>query len=80
VQHSRPPLDPVNVSSGVQLPRFGPVLLSCVSINRSRILGFHSFFQSSALAASTELHAKQYVTTVSPKPGGGGLPQGQNQL
>src|SRR5450631_4004788 len=31
-------------------------------------------FQSSALAASTELHAKQYVTTVNPKPGGGGLP------
>jgi RND family efflux transporter MFP subunit len=31
-------------------------------------------FQASALAASTELHAKQYVTTVSPKPGGGGLP------
>src|SRR5450432_2226636 len=31
-------------------------------------------FQSSALAASTELHAKQYVTTVNPKPAGGGLP------
>jgi RND family efflux transporter MFP subunit len=31
-------------------------------------------FQSYALAASTELHAKQYVTTVNPKPGGGGLP------
>jgi RND family efflux transporter MFP subunit len=31
-------------------------------------------FQASALAASTELHAKQYVTTVNPKPGGGGLP------
>jgi RND family efflux transporter MFP subunit len=30
--------------------------------------------QASALAASTELHAKQYVTTVNPKPGGGGLP------
>jgi RND family efflux transporter MFP subunit len=31
-------------------------------------------FQASALAASTELHAKQYVTTVNPKPAGGGLP------
>jgi RND family efflux transporter MFP subunit len=31
-------------------------------------------FQASALAASTELHAKQYVTTVNPKPSGGGLP------
>jgi RND family efflux transporter MFP subunit len=31
-------------------------------------------FQASALAASTELHAKQYVTTVTPKPAGGGLP------
>jgi RND family efflux transporter MFP subunit len=31
-------------------------------------------FQASALAASTEIHAKQYVTTVNPKPGGGGLP------
>lgn len=31
-------------------------------------------FQASALATSTEIHAKQYVTTVNPKPGGGGLP------
>lgn len=31
-------------------------------------------FKASALAASTELHAKQYVTTVNPKPAGGGLP------
>jgi RND family efflux transporter MFP subunit len=31
-------------------------------------------FQASALAVSTELHAKQYVTTVNPKPAGGGLP------
>jgi RND family efflux transporter MFP subunit len=31
-------------------------------------------FQASALAASTELHAKQYVTTINPKAGGGGLP------
>ena len=31
-------------------------------------------FQASALTASTELHAKQYVTTVNPKPGSGGLP------
>jgi RND family efflux transporter MFP subunit len=31
-------------------------------------------FQASALAAATELHAKQYVTTVNPKPAGGGLP------
>jgi RND family efflux transporter MFP subunit len=31
-------------------------------------------FQASALAASTELHAKQYVTTVNPQAGGGGLP------
>jgi RND family efflux transporter MFP subunit len=31
-------------------------------------------FHSSALAAESELHAKQYVTTVMPKAGGGGLP------
>lgn len=31
-------------------------------------------FQASALAASTEIHAKQYVTTVNPKPSSGGLP------
>jgi len=31
-------------------------------------------FQASALAASTELHAKQYVTTINPKPAGGGMP------
>jgi RND family efflux transporter MFP subunit len=31
-------------------------------------------FQATALAASTELHAKQYVTTVNPKPADGGLP------
>jgi RND family efflux transporter MFP subunit len=31
-------------------------------------------FQATALAASTEIHAKQYVTTVNPKPSGGGLP------
>jgi RND family efflux transporter MFP subunit len=31
-------------------------------------------FHSSALAAESELHAKQYVTTVTPKAGGGGLP------
>jgi multidrug efflux pump subunit AcrA (membrane-fusion protein) len=31
-------------------------------------------FQASALAASTELHAKQYVTIINPKPGGEGMP------
>jgi RND family efflux transporter MFP subunit len=31
-------------------------------------------FQSSALAASTEIHARQYVTTITPKAGGGGIP------
>ena len=31
-------------------------------------------FQASALESSTELHAKQYVTTINPKAGGGGLP------
>jgi len=31
-------------------------------------------FQASALVASTEVHAKQYVTTVTPKAGGDGLP------
>ncbi len=31
-------------------------------------------FQASALAASTELHAEQYVNTINPKPGGEGLP------
>ena len=30
--------------------------------------------QASALAASTELHAKQYVTIINPKPGGEGMP------
>jgi RND family efflux transporter MFP subunit len=31
-------------------------------------------FHASALAAESELHAKQYVTTITPKAGGGGLP------
>jgi len=31
-------------------------------------------FQASALVASTEFHAKQYVTTINPKSGGEGLP------
>jgi RND family efflux transporter MFP subunit len=31
-------------------------------------------FQASALVASTELHAKQYVTTINPKAGGEGMP------
>jgi RND family efflux transporter MFP subunit len=31
-------------------------------------------FQASALESSTELHAKQYVTTINPKASGGGLP------
>jgi len=34
------------------------------------VRGFHA----SALAASTELHAKQYVTIINPKPGGEGMP------
>ncbi len=37
------------------------------------VLGMR-FFQASALAASTELHAKQYVTTITPQAGGTGLP------
>ena len=31
-------------------------------------------FHSTALAASTELHAKQFVTTILPKPAGKGVP------
>jgi RND family efflux transporter MFP subunit len=31
-------------------------------------------FHAAALAAESELHAKQYVTTITPKAGGGGLP------
>jgi len=31
-------------------------------------------FQAAALGASTEVHARQYVTTITPKVGGGGLP------
>jgi RND family efflux transporter MFP subunit len=31
-------------------------------------------FQASALAASTELHAKQFVNTINPRPGGEGMP------
>jgi RND family efflux transporter MFP subunit len=31
-------------------------------------------FQASALAAATEIHAKQYVTTTTPKMGGDGMP------
>jgi RND family efflux transporter MFP subunit len=37
------------------------------------VLGMR-FFQANALAASTELHAKQYVTTITPQAGGAGLP------
>src|SRR5258708_5922758 len=46
----------------------GALLLGGIIVLITRV------FQASALAAATEMHAKQYVTTITPKAGGGGLP------
>jgi RND family efflux transporter MFP subunit len=46
----------------------GALLLGGIIVLITRV------FQASALAAATELHAKQYVTTIAPKVGSGGLP------
>jgi RND family efflux transporter MFP subunit len=46
----------------------GALLLGGIIVLITRV------FQASALAAATEVHAKQYVTTITPKAGGGGLP------
>jgi RND family efflux transporter MFP subunit len=46
----------------------GALLLGGIIVLITRV------FQASALAAATEAHAKQYVTTITPKAGGGGLP------
>ena len=45
----------------------GALLLGAIIVLITRV------FQASALAAATEVHAKQYVTTITPKAGGGGL-------
>jgi RND family efflux transporter MFP subunit len=47
---------------------FGALLLGGIIVLITRV------FQASALAAATEVHARQYVTTITPKAGGGGLP------
>jgi RND family efflux transporter MFP subunit len=46
----------------------GALLLGGIIVLITRV------FQASALAAATEMHARQYVTTITPKAGGGGLP------
>jgi RND family efflux transporter MFP subunit len=48
-------------------------ILTCLGIGGIVILVLRAF-QSTALAAATELHAKQYVTTIAPTPTGKGLP------
>jgi RND family efflux transporter MFP subunit len=48
-------------------------ILTCLGVGGIIILVLRSF-QATALAAATELHAKQYVTTITPKPAGKGLP------
>jgi RND family efflux transporter MFP subunit len=48
-------------------------ILACLIIGGIVIFVLRAF-QSTALAAATELHAKQYVTTVAPTPTGKGLP------
>jgi RND family efflux transporter MFP subunit len=48
-------------------------ILTCLAIGGIVIFVLRAF-QSTALAAATELHAKQYVTTIAPTPTGKGLP------
>jgi RND family efflux transporter MFP subunit len=48
-------------------------MLACLAAGGIVIFVLRAF-QSTALAAATELHAKQYVTTITPKPTGKGLP------
>jgi RND family efflux transporter MFP subunit len=48
-------------------------ILTCLVIGGIFIFVLRAF-QSTALAAATELHAKQYVTTIAPTPTGKGLP------
>src|ERR1700733_8241651 len=60
-----PSVKRAKISAGVIV---GGLLVGGIVVMIARI------FHASALAAETELHAKQYVTTVMPKAGGGGLP------
>jgi RND family efflux transporter MFP subunit len=60
-----PSVKRAKISAGVIV---GGLLVGGIVVMIARI------FHASALAAETELHARQYVTTVTPKAGGGGLP------
>jgi RND family efflux transporter MFP subunit len=58
----------------VKRAKFAVVAIAGALVAGGIIIFVVRSFQASALAASTELHAKQYVTTINPKPGGDGLP------
>jgi RND family efflux transporter MFP subunit len=52
---------------------FVGVIIGALGLGGIIILVMRSF-QAAALGASTEVHARQYVTTITPKAGGDGLP------
>jgi RND family efflux transporter MFP subunit len=64
-QQTSAPVKRAKITAGVII---GALLIGGILVLIARV------FHASALAAETELHAKQYVTTISPKAGGGGLP------
>jgi RND family efflux transporter MFP subunit len=64
-QQASAPVKRAKITAGVII---GALLLGGIIVLIARV------FHASALAAETELHAKQYVTTITPKAGGGGLP------
>ena len=64
-QQTSPPVKRAKITAGVIV---GALLIGGIVVLIARV------FHASALAAETELHAKQYVTTITPKAGGGGLP------
>jgi RND family efflux transporter MFP subunit len=58
----------------VKRAQFFVVGLVCILLLGGIVILVTRFFQASALAASTEVHARQYVTTIKPKAGANGLP------
>jgi RND family efflux transporter MFP subunit len=58
----------------VKRAKFIVVGVVCILVLGGIVIMVMRGFQASALAASTELHARQYVTTITPTAGGGGLP------
>ena len=64
-QQASSPVKRAKITVGVIV---GALLIGGILVLIARV------FHASALAAETELHARQYVTTITPKAGGGGLP------